>query len=79
VTIAPNTRARQERANRIVLIAGLAPTAPCVAVLIWYLGYTVHPHRVALACIIAAVLVVVNTAVQWLRYHLVMNRIRELP
>ncbi len=79
VTIASSTRARQERANRIVLIGGLAGSVPAAALLIWLLGYNVHPHRVAFAWIVTAVVVVVNSAVQWLRYHLVRKNISAQP
>jgi hypothetical protein len=47
-----------KRAARIILIAGLTPVIPCEALIVWRLGFVAHPHHVAFACIVAAIIAV---------------------
>jgi uncharacterized protein YybS (DUF2232 family) len=67
-------RVLAERAARIALIAGLAPVIPCVALIIWQLGFAAHPHHVAFACIVAIIFAVVVVAVRLLNYRLRIKR-----
>jgi len=63
-----------KRAARITLIAGLTPIIPCVALIVWRLGFVAHPHHVVFACIVAAIFAAFVVFAQLLVYRLRMKR-----
>jgi hypothetical protein len=67
------------RAARIILISGLAPVIPCIAIIIWQVGFVPRPHHVALACIIAVIFAVFALSSQLLLYRLRMKRATRPP
>jgi uncharacterized protein YhhL (DUF1145 family) len=71
-------RASPERVARIVLIAGLAPEIPLTVLIIWLLGFTVHPHQAARACIIAGIFLIIASGAQLLVYRIRIKQARKL-
>jgi mannose/fructose/N-acetylgalactosamine-specific phosphotransferase system component IID len=76
-TTSSAARVRQQRSARIVLISGLAPLLPCGAVLVWLLGYKVHPHKVVFAFVVTGILVVIGIALSLFLYRQNMKRPAE--
>ncbi len=74
----PSSRRNAERGARIFLIAGLVPLLPCEAILIWSLGFDVHPHRVAYAFIVAGIFAIVGVSGLWLVYRAQVKRASTL-
>ena len=56
------------------MIAGLAPVIPCAGLIIWQLGFAAHPHRVADACIVAAIFAAIVVCGNLLIYRIRMKR-----
>lgn len=63
-------RAAAERAARFVLICGLTGTILGAGLVIGAYGFAAHPHRVALACIVAAVFAAIGVLVQLYVYRI---------
>ncbi|MBO0826051.1 MAG: hypothetical protein J2P27_19685 [Actinobacteria bacterium] len=76
--MARRSRPAQEVLARILLMAGLAPVLPLAGVLVWLLGYNVHPHQVVQAYIIAGAFIIAATGIQWILYHGRVKRIRAI-
>ena len=67
-----------ERAARIVLIGALAPVIPGVALIIWAVGFAAHPHRLILACIVAAIAAAIAVSYALLVYRLRKKQVSRL-
>lgn len=58
-------RARAERAARIPLIVGLVALPPCVAVVIWVLGFSASPHHVGYAFTVGGITAIILGGPHW--------------
>jgi hypothetical protein len=75
---APSRRAMAERLARLIVVVMLVSMLPCDAVLIWALGFTMHPQRVGYALIFASGYTIINGASAWFIYRVRMKRARAL-
>jgi uncharacterized membrane protein (GlpM family) len=71
-------RTAAKRQARIVLISGLVPVIPGMALIIWQVGFAEHPHNLAVACIVAVVAAALVVSAQLFVYRQRMRRAESL-
>jgi hypothetical protein len=76
MTTSPKRR-QLEREARMLLRIMTYPLPLGAAFLIWILGFDVHPHRIASACIITGILVVFEGGGAWLVYYARMTTAKK--